>query len=123
VTEADVVAIVSALAWIPGVYMIVDAVRKRRSLKARENATEERVVVRSAIELLAPYKQRVTELEQQLASTSAKASALSLQLSAATRRANELSEQLTDAQAELTFLRVQVKSMTSQIKDERGGAP
>lgn len=115
------VTLISALAWVPGLYMVYDGARRRRGLKAREGATEERIVVRSAIELLAPYKARVEELESQLAGTTAKASALSLQLSVATSRANELADQLESAQTELGYLRVQVKALSAQVRDENPG--
>jgi chromosome segregation ATPase len=115
------VTLISALAWVPGLYMIYDGVRRRRGLKAREGANEERIVVRSAIELLAPYKTRVEELESQLAGTTAKASALSLQLSVATSRANDLADQLESAQTELGYLRVQVKALSAQVRDENPG--
>lgn len=115
------ITLISALAWIPGLYMIYDGIRRRRGLKAREGANEERIVVRSALELLAPYKVRVEELESQLSGTTAKASALSLQLTVATRRVNELTDQLEGAQTELSYLRRQVKALSAQVHDENPG--
>lgn len=110
-----IIAVVGALAWIPGIYGIIDAVRRRRENLRHTIDEGDRMVVQSAIELLAPYKKRVNELEIQLKDAEDIIHDLSHNLETATVRANTLNEQLIDAQTELSYLRIQVKTLTQQI--------
>lgn len=111
-----IIAIVGAAAWIPGVYGIIEAVRRHKQSVRSAIDKGDRLVVQSAIELLAPYKSEVAELKTNLHNARDTIDDLKDKLDAATRRANDLNEQLLDAQSELGFLRIQVKSLSQQIK-------
>lgn len=110
------IGIISALAWIPGIYGVIEAVRRHRNSLRKSIDDGDRMIVTSALELLAPYKERVEELEKKLGDARRTINDLSSQLDSATRRAGTLNDQLVDAQTELGYLRVQVKALSQQIK-------
>lgn len=112
---AVLIGIVGALAWIPGIWGVIEAIRKRRA--AAEHAADEgdRIVVQSAVELLEPYRKEVGELKTKLAEATATIGNLNTELATARREAHELNEKLQNAQAELGYLRVQVSALSKQI--------
>jgi uncharacterized coiled-coil protein SlyX len=110
-----IIAVVGALAWLPSVYGIIEAVRRRKD-KARQALDEgDRMVVKSAISLLAPYEKRVAELESKLSGANNTITTLKGQLDDATHRATVLNNQLVDAQTEIGYLRIQVKTLSQQL--------
>ena len=113
-----VIAIVGALAWLPGIYGVIEAIRRHRE-SVRQSVDEgDRLVVQSAIQLLAPYKTEVAELKKNLKHAAETIDDLKTQLDDANKRASSLNAQLVDAQTELSYLRVQVKIMSQQISNK-----
>ncbi|MGH7743613.1 MAG: hypothetical protein ACREQ5_02155 [Candidatus Dormibacteria bacterium] len=102
------VGLLSALAWIPGVYALVDGLRHRKKAQRKDDTDGEWMVVTSALELLAPYRKRVEELESLVLKVSD-------QLVATNKRAEELSSQLIEAQVEVVHLRSQVATLKTQL--------
>lgn len=116
-TPAVWIAILGAAAWIPGIWGIVEAVRRHRTEANRAVDEGDRMVVKSALELLQPYKVRVEELETTLATAEHTIRDMNEQLAAANRQVSDLSSKLSDAQAEIGYLRVQVKTLSQQLPE------
>lgn len=109
------IGVIGALAWIPGIWGVIEAVRRHRESLRRSIDDGDRMVVTSALELLEPYKERVEELEVKLKGARKTIDGLTERLDTATRQAGNLNNQLVDAQTEIGYLRVQVKTMSQQL--------
>ncbi|HEX3778545.1 MAG TPA: hypothetical protein VHX38_02680 [Pseudonocardiaceae bacterium] len=109
------IGLIGAAAWIPGLWGIVDGWRKRRAERDQQADEGDRLVVKSAVELLKPYRERVEELESKLSGAERTIRDMTGQLRSANARAEDLNSKLADAQTELNFLRLQVKTMSQQL--------
>ena len=109
------IAIIGAAAWIPGIWGIIEAVKKRRKDAAHADDEADRMVVQSAVQLLAPYRQEVAELKTKLGEATVTIEKMKTELDTANQRAKNLAEELQSAQAEVGYLRVQVTALTKQM--------
>lgn len=107
------IGLVSAGAWIVGLYQVVQGIRAR-------SAEGDRVIVKSAVELLKEHKEEAAQLKRDLTEAKTTIENLTGQLEMATNQVHDLTEQLGDAQAEVRLLRLQVKTMSQQLP---GGNP
>lgn len=114
-------AIVGTVALIPGLYGAWEAIRRRRADNKRESSEGDRIVVRSALELLKPYERKVQQLERDLQQAQVTINDFDAQLGAANKRINTLNDQLADANTEVQFLRLQVKTMSAYLTKEQDG--
>lgn len=138
---AVLISLVSAAGGIPGVWGIIDGIHKRRTdQKTQADETEvqrekiadenDRMVVKSAVELLQPYREQVSELKTDLRTAKATIDTLTgnldtanANLASANSKIAELNSQLVDAQTELRFLRMQVKTLSQQLPGEPNPSP
>lgn len=107
---------ISIAALIPGIYSVISGIRKRWT-----DQVAEQHVVRSALELLEPYRKEKSRLDEKLEKAGRTITVLTEQLDKVTRRAKDLDEQLAAARAEVGYLRIQVDSLTSQLQQQNGG--
>ncbi|HET9889637.1 MAG TPA: hypothetical protein VFQ42_03975 [Mycobacterium sp.] len=114
------ISLIGAAAWLPGVWGIVEAIRKRRRATAQAADESDRIVVKSAVDLLKPYRERVEELESKLGSAEHTIGEMTNQLTQANRQVAELTSKLADAQTEVNFLRLQVKTLSQHLPTEPG---
>ncbi len=111
------ISLLGAAAWLPGLWGVLEALKKRRMRKVQVADEGDRLVVKSALELLTPYQARVHELEGKMRTTTEQVDTLSKQLAAANRQVLDLTAQLSDAHTEVGYLRLQIKTMAQQLPD------
>lgn len=106
--ETIITIAVMILGLVGAVYAGYDLFQKRRSTGTSD-------VVQSAVALLKPYKDEVRRLGNELAGAHTTIESLKIKLSETEGRADRLNKSLIEAQAELSFLRIQVNNMRGTI--------
>jgi chromosome segregation ATPase len=104
---AIVFAVLSGLATM---YAIYDLWRKRKTSNSIE-------VISSAVALLKPYKDEVSQLRKDLTDANLTIAGLSNRLSEAELRASNLNTELENARVELAYMRMQVHTLTVQLSE------
>lgn len=115
-TLGIVFAVLSALATL---YALYDLWRKRKTSNSIE-------VISSAVALLKPYKDEVSQLRRDLTDANLTIADLSRRLSLADLKASSLNTELENARVELAYLRMQVHTLTVQLSEsskDRGQSP
>lgn len=112
-------AIVGTVALLPGLYGAWEAVRRRKEDKTQALGVNDRVIVKSALELLKPYETKVAKLEGDLQKSADTVTVLQERLQAANQQISVLNHQLTDAHTELNWLRFQVKTMSAHFPPDK----
>lgn len=100
------------------VYLVWDSLKKRRKLRLDES----NIVTTNAIQLVDQLRRQVNDLQEDLRDANQRAEALQVKLRDANQRADDLSKQhgemaetVANAQAEVRVLRVQVKTLSSEL--------
>lgn len=104
-TLAVVFAVLSGLATL---YAMYDLWRRWHGSSSVE-------VTRAAVALLAPYQEEVARLRQDLAAAGVTIVDLKQKLAQADIRVSGLNTDLENARTELAYLRVQVRTLTTQL--------
>lgn len=76
-------------------------------------------VVTSAVQLLRPYQEEVDRLSKKLETANSQILDMTQKLNNAENRANDLNNLLVDAQAEVGYLRTQVKVLSKQLEKDQ----